>query len=311
MDRSKLNKDYYTPSSSGSFGGVNRIKRLNPNVSVGEINKYLQTQDTYTKTKQVKHKFQRRKVMVPCCNYLWQIDLLILSKYKRFNSGYSCLLNCIDAFSRYAYSVPVKKKTAVEICEAFQKILNLNEGKCRFIESDSGTEFKNKRFQQLLTQNGIKIYFNYSDKGACIVERFNRTLMTRIYKYMLHNNTKRYVDVLDDIVKSYNESFHRTIKCSPSEVNEYNEADVWRNINKDILCGQHQSRAVFKEGDYARVKESKGTFTKGYEQCFSNKVYRIQEVVKSIPVTYKLCDGDNNILGTFYKEELSKVILGE
>ncbi len=309
MTSNTLEQEYFLPSSKGSYGGVNRLKRLRTDLSSSQVNDFLQTQEVYTKTKQIRNKFLRRKVMVPCKNYLWQIDLVILPKLKRFNNGYAYILNCIDAFSRYAFSVPIKKKTGTEVCEAFKKILSSGYGSCKYIESDLGTEFKNKQFQELLDKNNIKIYSNFSDKGACIVERYNRTLMTRVYKYMLKNRTKKYVDVLQDIVNSYNNSYHRTIKCAPGDVDEYNEPEVWRNIYKDLIEYQGSQKPAYSVGDYARVKQSKGTFSKGYEQNFSDQCYKISEIINSIPITYRLSDGDGNILGIFYKEELSKVIL--
>uniref|UniRef100_A0A158P516 Integrase catalytic domain-containing protein n=1 Tax=Tetranychus urticae TaxID=32264 RepID=A0A158P516_TETUR len=61
-------------------------------------------------------------------------------------------------------------------------------------------------------------YFTSTDDiiKCAIVERFNRTLRNRIYRFLSHNSTKRYINVLQDIVESYNNSFHRTIGMSPS-----------------------------------------------------------------------------------------------
>ncbi len=231
-----------------------------------------------------------------------------LNNSSKVETFYGYIFNCIDAFSRYAFSVPIKKKTGTEICEAFEKILQMGYGSCKYIECDSGTEFKNKHFVELLGKHNIKIYFNFSDKGACLVERYNRTLMTRLYKYMAHSKTKKYIDILQDVVDSYNHSFHRTLKCAPADVDEYNEADVWRTINQDLF-DRKKEKPAFQIGDYARVKQSKGTFSKGYEQTFSDKCYRITEIINSIPITYKISDSDGNILGSFYKNELSKISL--
>jgi len=115
--------------------------------------------------------------------------------------------------------------------------------------------------------------------------------------------------VLQDIVRSYNHTYHRTIKCEPVNVNEHNEAEIWRTVYQDLFNFKHKQNTVYKEGDYVRVRKSKGTFTKGYEHNYSDQCYRICEVVKSIPITYKISDGQGNILGSFYESELSKIIL--
>ena len=41
------------------------------------------------------------------------------------------------------------------------------------------------------------------------VERFIRTLKTKIYKYMISISKNVYIDKLDDIVNEYNSIYHR------------------------------------------------------------------------------------------------------
>ena len=47
------------------------------------------------------------------------------------------------------------------------------------------------------------------------VERFIRTLKTKIYKYMTSVSKNVYINKLDDIVNEYNNTYHRTIKMKP------------------------------------------------------------------------------------------------
>jgi len=65
-----------------------------------------------------------------------------------------------------------------------------------------------------------------TDLKASVVERFNRTLKTKMYRYFTHANTRRYVDVLDDLVHTYNNTYHRSIGMAPVEVGPHNENDV-------------------------------------------------------------------------------------
>jgi len=48
-----------------------------------------------------------------------------------------------------------------------------------------------------------------------------------MYRYFTHANTRRYVDVLDDLVHSYNNTYNRSIGMAPAEVGPHNE-DVVR-----------------------------------------------------------------------------------
>lgn len=59
------------------------------------------------------------------------------------------------------------------------------------------------------------------------MERFNKTIMNKIQKYLNHNGTKRYIDQLDNILKSYNYTVHSRIGIAPVNVNELNQLQVW------------------------------------------------------------------------------------
>ena len=71
------------------------------------------------------------------------------------------------------------------------------------IHSDKGSEFTNRLFQQYLKDEGIHFYTTNSEVKA-IVERFNRTIKSRTWKYFTYKNTLKYVNVLPKLVNSYN-----------------------------------------------------------------------------------------------------------
>jgi len=55
----------------------------------------------------------------------------------------------------------------------------------------------------MLQRRGIKFYTSENeDVKAAVVERFNRTLKAKMDHYFTHANTKRYLDVLDDLLHS-------------------------------------------------------------------------------------------------------------
>ena len=48
-------------------------------------------------------------------------------------------------------------------------------------------------------------------------------------------------------------------------------------------------------------------FEKGYKRNWTKEIFVVDEVNKTIPITYKIKDLEGEpILGSFYKEELSK-----
>ena len=66
-----------------------------------------------------------------------------------------------------------------------------------------------------------------SELKASIIERFNKTIREKFQRYFTYADNKRYLEVLDDIVKSCNNYFHRSIKTSPNLVTKANEAKIF------------------------------------------------------------------------------------
>ena len=66
------------------------------------------------------------------------------------------------------------------------------------VQSDKGTEFLNSTFQTMLYRRSIKFYTSENeDLKAAVVERFNRNLKEKMFRYFTHKNTRRYLDALD------------------------------------------------------------------------------------------------------------------
>lgn len=183
-------------------------------------------------------RFKRRKTVLKGIHDLWQIDLLHFKQYARFNNNITFILTVIDCFSKYAWAVPVKTKNANDVTNAMNKIFQQSGRVPKNIQSDRGLEFYNSKFQELMKKYNINHYSTYSSIKASIVERFNRTLLGRIYKHFHYNGTYKYLNTLPKIVDEYNNTIHSTIKMKPSEVNKRNE--------KNILL--KQKRAAAAEG---------------------------------------------------------------
>lgn len=302
-------KGYYNPRLPGSFGGLERLKRQYPKLPRRELQRILQSTSTYSQHKRVVHKFRRRKVNVHTSNYLWQADLLCLPKLKYQNSHYQYILTAIDVFNKKAFAEPVKRKTGKEVTAAFNVILK-RAMKCPvLLQVDNGTEFYSADFKRNLKAHGIKMFSSFSELKACVVERFNQSLMMRLQKWFHFTKKKRYIDVLQDVMKAYNNSYHSTIKCTPNSVNKHNEMDIWLETNKDLWKRKNRNHANLKAGDYVRLKIPKTTFEKGYAAKFTPEVYKISQVLQTSPVTYQVCNSDGEtVKGIFYYEELSKVV---
>lgn len=61
-----------------------------------------------------------------------------------------------------------------------------------------------------------------AETKVSIVEQFQRTLKARMWRYFSRHKTRRYVDIIPDLVYAYNHSYHRSFKRAPDDVNSSN-----------------------------------------------------------------------------------------
>ena len=154
---------------------------------------------------------------------IWSADLVDMQAFSSFNKGFKYILTVIDVFSKYAWAVPIKDKSAASVTKALEKIISDRILKKLWV--DEGKEFCNATFKKLLDKHKIDMYFCFNEGKAVVIKRFKRTLKNIMWKYYTANNTRFYLDALDQMVKNYNEKLHSTIKMTPKEAS--------KNINRE------------------------------------------------------------------------------
>jgi hypothetical protein len=310
MERT-LARLYYNPADPAGFSTAEKLYQATQGrYKKKDIAVWLSGQDTYTLHKSIRKNFDRNKYIVDNIDNIWQMDLNDMRKLSRHNDGYNYILVVVDIFSKFVWAVCLKRKTPQEVCSAIKKILKKSGRKPFKVNSDKGMEFRGKYLQDFFKAEGIHFYTTQNpDTKASCVERVNRTLKTRMQKYLTFKNTNRYIDVLPKIVKSYNLTKHSATKMAPSEVNGRNILKVWHNLYpniEEILTSQQTP--AFKEGDYVRITRERGKFDKGYDQNWSREIFVVSAVHRRQPPVYSLEDLEKEpIVGTFYEEELQKV----
>ena len=220
---------------------------------------WLAEQETYGLHKPFRRRFARRKIYSLGIDYLWQADLVDMSRLIEENDGYQYLLTVIDMFSNRAGVKKLKKKDGKSVTDAFEEIFATY--KPVKLQTDKGKEFLNTTFQRRLANLGIQFYVSQNqDIKARVVERFNLTFKTIMWKY--HSNSTSYLDVLDELLHSYNRTRHRTIGCAPIEVTKENDSLIReRMYDKDVIC---RSTAKFKVGGKVQINKTRRAFDKGY-----------------------------------------------
>ena len=311
----RLNAIYHNPKDPGSLGGVARLVKRASELSITKnknlIKEYLESQRAYTYHKPAKKHYLKNKTIVSGIDSQWQADLADMQSLSGENNGIKYLLTCIDVFSKFAWVVPVKDKTAKTILEALDTLMNqAAPRKPKKLQTDKGTEFLNKQFlNKLKSRYGIEHFTTMGETKAAIVERFNRTLKERIWHYFTSSKTKRYMDILQDVVSAYNYAHHRSIKMRPVDVCKAKEALVWRTLYGNGKPNFAQKSAA-KKGDTVRIPKWKGDFAKGYEPNWTEEEFQVVDThEKQNPKrVYKLADtSGEQILGSFYSSQVQKV----
>ena len=85
----------------------------------------------------------------------------------------------------------------------------------------------NSDFQVLMKRHGIQHFANEREQKKAVVERHNRTIKTRIWKYLSDSGTVRWVNVIQDLVDAYIHSRHPSIGMAPANVHKKDENRLW------------------------------------------------------------------------------------
>ena len=255
--------------------------------------------------KPARRNFKRRSVILKGIDDLWQADLIEMIPYARQNKGFKYILVVIDGFSKYAWTEPLKNKSATEVTNAFSRILQL--GRCpKHLQTDQGKEFFNGIFSKLISKHNINHYSTYSNIKACIAERFNRTLKNRLWKQFSLQGSYEWITVLPSLMKQYNNTKHSTINMKPSSVKGKKvEKELLRSVYTKSSEPQQPKYSV---NDHVRISKYRSQFAKGYTPSWTSEIFRITQIKKTKPITYLLSDiSGTSIQGGFYEEEIQKV----
>ena len=134
----------------------------------------------------------------------------------------------------------------------------------------------------------INRYEATNDTKAAIVERFNLRLKNKMYRYLTANNTLRNVVVLQHLLQSYSNTYHRAIGIKPANVAKENSNIFKSRLFPVIQNGQKRRRkALFWVSDYVRINRKKRIFQKQHaptetEEVFKIKIYRSKYITNYI-----------------------------
>jgi transposase InsO family protein len=349
-----LKKIYNTPSHEGSFSEPYKLRAIlkktyNKNPSIDSIKEWLAMQRSYTYHKRVNYKFPTNPVVAGKIDGQWESDLMFLPDLAKANNGFKIALVVVDVVSRYAWVEPMKTKHGDATTEAMMCILKRSSPRVpESLHTDAGKEFFNHHFKKLMTSNNIVHFLTATDsrQKAALAERFNRTLKEKIYKFLdSKGSTGRYIDILQDLVHSYNNTVHSAHQMKPADVNHATEGlalwnlykpywtdekdleragaqqkrknrrqlpalnFVYRGVTDNLLNKKQNKVNALKPGDLVRLAGNKHPFFKEYKGNWTEELFKISRKLDRHPhVVYEVCEYDDEpVSGIFHREELQRV----
>ena len=161
--------------------------------------------------------------------------------------------------------------------------------------------------------HNIKIYYTHSNLKAVIIERFNRSLRELMMKKFVKSHNTVWYNSLPELIKTYNNRYHRTIKMKLINVNKTNEKYIKNNFYTYDVTNKIPK---FKINDLVRISlKKRQLFDKPTRNIkWSEELFKIYKINKSNVISYQIKDMNDEIIkGIFYEKELqlSKNITGE
>ena len=305
MDR-LFTRVYYSSDSPGFMGGIDKVyresKRQNKKVTKRKVIEWLNRQRVYTLHKPGRRSFPRTKTTGVAMHSHIQIDTADLRRLKYHNSHYSYIVCAICVVTRQARCAATKTKKPAEVLPALRKMFDSYENTIYAVAADKGTEFL-ADVKKWLESVGIQVVqIEKSPHHASMAERFIRTLKNMLFRYMTFAKTKRWVDILPQVVQAYNSRYHRSIRRAPNSVTRENEQEFVQELYKR---SSPVAKFKFSIGQHVRIREPKTNMEKGYTRSFTEETYTIAQQVPRSPAAYRLqSEKGYPIRGIWYNEEL-------
>ena len=311
MDRTlekKLVRLYTTAGLPSAFSSVTQLwkyaKKFKHSITKREIANWLSSRDEYT-LHRLPRSLQPPRVVVQGIDEQWCADLCDMSNIARYNNNHNFMLTVIDVFSKKADAEPILNKSGKAVTQAFARILDRADSRIpQNLETDKGKEFWNDTFRKMCQSMNINHFSTQSVNKASVVERFNRSLKTLLYRYFTSNQTYTWLNALPKIMRTYNSRWHRSIKMSPNEVTNSN-ADV---VKKSLYGKTRKMKQSLSTGSLVRISKTKLTFHKGYLPNYTEEIFKVYRVLNTQPPRYKLEDlMGERLIGSFSDDEIQRV----
>lgn len=306
---------YTSPGNPIAYSSPARVAK-HFQISVKKAKEILEHTEGYTLHREYKSPKQYNPYYVHERREQIQGDLIDVSVISNDNNNVKFLLVLIDIFTKRLWVYPLQNKNARTMTQIMRRWLQSLDVIPKKIMTDKGTEFTNRSVQQLLRSYNVEWQAAIGTVKACIAERVNKTLQILIYKYLTENETLKYIDILPDLVITYNTRGHRTLEgMTPEEADlPDNEARVQAIFHEKYdQIGRQRKLPRFNVGNLVRIKtlpKKISNESRAYAEQFKGEYFNIIRINRTLPIPlYYLRSTDTGeiIEGGFYANELQRV----
>ena len=326
-----LYTDIKNPSSFGSkIKLFEAAKKIYPDIKLSDIESFLKTQDSYTLHGNVPRKFLRRQVIVRRPGILLSGDLCDMTHLKEYNKNIRYLAFFIDCYSRKLDIIPLEDKKGITLAKVIDNFLTKNKFNYKLFWTDSGSEYINLHTMKVYDSHKIKHYTTYDRLiKASFVERSIQTIKHKIYRILTHFNTNKYIDILSDIVNTYNITAHRGLcGLTPNEVHSMSDMKKLDALTIKMMDQKFRNYGGIYKRDFKKslslvkelaintpvrllIAETEDNFQKSFKQIYTTEIFLIDKIDReTVPVTYYLRDlKDQKIKGQVYRHQLKETVI--
>ena len=323
MEVRDLLDDIYlsTKGGGGAFSGPAELYRRavtkKPDIKKSVIAEYLRSVKGYTLHSRILRRFKTRKYLALYPGETWVGDIIYLRKLRLISSqkthntaNYALII--IDLFSLKVYGEIMSRKTAESTLVAFKKILARTKSRPLKLQTDRGKEFGGP-FALYCKAHSIDLYHSATKLKASRVEVANYAIKLLLHRIMTHFNSSDVGKYLSLAISIHNANSSRGLPLSLApnaaeqpmyipRVQKYyleRRAEFARKIKKS------RPHPRFRIGDTVRKVNSEILGgQRGYEIRFSQKLYTIESIAKTMPRMYFIGVFKGGQPRGFYQEEL-------
>ena len=274
-----LKKLYHDLKNPATYAGKSKLlqeaKKHDTNISTEDVEQWSKSQLAYTLHKPMGLNFKTKPVVVHQIDE--QIDLVDMSKLSKHNDGFKFIMVVIDILSKYARLEPPKSKHGIAIKNALKHIFGETIRREKVMQTNKGTEFFNVLMKTYLANNNVKLFTTHSERKAQIVERLNRTIKGIMFRYFTKENTRRYIDILQDTASQCNASYHRSIMLLKmlTKIKKFKSGE---NFSKKD-SHKRRRKSKFSLWDFARLSIEKAPFMIRYQEIWTEEMFIIDIIV--------------------------------